>query len=72
MDKFSRDMTAVTWMGPAILGAVFGFLAYQTVTTEESLFLAMLFVIAGIGIVSIAARVLRQLMTPHQKNDADL
>jgi hypothetical protein len=73
MDKYVRDVTVVTWIGPAILGAVLGIIAYRVTASQPGSFLlAALYVLGGVVLVSLLARLLRQVITPDNRNDADL
>ncbi len=66
MNRFTKDVEPVTWIGPAILGAVLGFLVYQaTAAPAGSLVLALLYIMGGVIAVSLVAYIFRRLISPH-------
>ena len=67
--NFTRAEVGTTFIAPAILGAVLGFLLYRSVTPGESAVLAVVFVVVGVIVVSVAAYGLRRLLLPSDKKD---
>ena len=68
--KFARDNVALTLLGPSILGAVLGLLAYQAIKPPDGTpFLAVVSMVAGAFVVSLLAYALRRFLVPDEKED---
>jgi F0F1-type ATP synthase assembly protein I len=67
---FTKADVAVTILGPAILGAILGIIVYRGIVTEsESPLLLIVFIVAGMLLVSLAAYAFRRLVIPKQDKD---
>jgi len=67
---FLKNDTAVTLLGPAILGAILGFIAFQALNSQtNSLGIAVAFVVGGSLLVSLIAYGFRRFLLPSDKKD---
>ena len=68
--NITRNELVITLIGPAILGGVLGFIVYLAWDVQaKSPVVAVLMVIGGVLVVSLAAYVFRRFLLPHDKKD---
>ena len=67
-----RNDFAMTLIGPVILGGVLGFMAYLALDVQaRSPGVAVLMVVGGGLVVSLAAYAFRRFLLPHDKKDVE-
>ena len=65
-----RNDSVITLIGPALLGGIFGFLAYFGLNPQPVLPVLMLtFVAGGVVVALVIALGLRRFLEPHQSKD---
>jgi hypothetical protein len=70
VNQFIKDIEPVTWIGPAILGAVLGLLTYIGINPQPgSLVLVAISLVAGVVVTSLVAYSLRRFLLPRVKKD---